>query len=312
MLTFFTTAKPFRDHLGVIQRNALNSWKRLHPDVEVILFGDEEGVAAAARTFGIRHEPHVERNEYGTKRLDYMFGKAQALARHDLLCYINCDIMLMQGFCHALARVKAAHSKFLMIGRRWDTEINEPYDFERRDWQTRLRGHALHKGKERTPDWIDYFAFTRGLYGPDLPPFVIGRVFWDNWLVWKARDSKVPVVDVSAVVIAVHQSHDYGYHPQGKEGVFHGEESGRNYRLAGGWSHLRTIADATEVLREEGLKPNAMRHWAAVKRHVRQAGRVLLYDVVQPVWFLFLAITRPLRRALGLRTENLRRLRGKV
>ena len=312
MLTFFTTAKPFRDHLGVIQRNALNSWTRLHPDVEVILFGDEEGVAAAARTFGIRHEPHVERNEYGTKRLDYMFGKAQGLARHDLLCYINCDIMLMQGFCHALARVKAAHSKFLMIGRRWDTDINEPYDFERRDWQTRLRGHALHKAKQRTPDWIDYFAFTRGLYGPDLPPFVIGRVFWDNWLVWKARDSKVSVVDVSAVVTAVHQNHDYGYHPQGKEGVFHGEESGRNYRLAGGWSHLRTIADATEVLREEGLKPNAMRHWAAVKRHVRQAGRVLLYDVVQPVWFLFLAITRPLRRALGLRTENLRRLRGKV
>ncbi len=153
MLTFFTTAKPFRDHLGVIQRNALNSWTRLHPDVEVILFGDEEGVAAAARTFGIRHEPHVERNEYGTKRLDYMFGKAQALARHDLLCYINCDIMLMQGFCHALARVKAAHPKFLMIGRRWDTDINEPYDFERRDWQTRLRGHALHKAKQRTPDW---------------------------------------------------------------------------------------------------------------------------------------------------------------
>src|SRR6266566_753772 len=151
MLTFFTTAKPFRDHLGVIQRNALNSWTRLHPDVEVILFGDEEGVAAAARTFGIRHEPHVERNEYGTKRLDYIFGKAQALARHDLLCYINCDIMLMQGFCHALARVKAAHPKFLMIGRRWDTEINEPYDFERRDWQTRLRGHALHKAKQRTP-----------------------------------------------------------------------------------------------------------------------------------------------------------------
>jgi hypothetical protein len=62
------------------------------------------------------------------------------------------------------------------------------------------------------------------------------------------------VVDASDVIIAVHQNHDYRYHPQGKQGVFHGEEAGRNYELAGGWRHLRTIADADEVLREDGLK----------------------------------------------------------
>lgn len=36
---FFTTAKPFVGHNGVIQRNALRSWTLLHPGVEVILFG---------------------------------------------------------------------------------------------------------------------------------------------------------------------------------------------------------------------------------------------------------------------------------
>jgi hypothetical protein len=46
MLTLFTTAKPFEGHSGVIQRNALKSWKRLHPDVEVILFGDDAGLPA--------------------------------------------------------------------------------------------------------------------------------------------------------------------------------------------------------------------------------------------------------------------------
>jgi hypothetical protein len=311
MLTFFTTAKPFQDHSGIIQRNALKSWTLLHRDVEVILFGDDEGAAETARLLGIRHEAHVERNEYGTKRLDYMFAKAQAIARHDLLCYINCDIILMQDFCNALGRVKMAHSKFLMVGRRWDTEIDEPYDFELSDWQTRLRGHALQTAKQRTPEWIDYFAFPRGVYATDLPPFVIGRVFWDNWLVWKVRDSKCPVVDVSAVVVAVHQNHDYGYHPQGKQGVFHGEESGRNYKLGGGWRHLRTIADATEVLREDGLKPNPLRRWAAVKRYLRQAWRVLLHDVIQPVWFFFLGITRPVRRVLGLRAGTMPRSREK-
>jgi hypothetical protein len=312
MLTFFTTAKPFLDHSGVIQRNALKSWTLLRPDVEVILFGDDAGAAEAALALGIRHEPKVERNERGTKRLDFLFARAQLIARHELLCYINCDIILMQDFCRALARVNATHSQFLMVGQRWDTEINEPCEFEKKDWETRLRNDVSQNGKQRTPDWIDYFAFTRGLYGPDMPPLVIGRVFWDNWLLWKARNSNCPVVDASAVVIAVHQNHDYGYHPQGKQGVFHGEESGRNYELAGGWKHLQTMADADEVMCEDGLKSNTLRYWAAVKRHVRQAFRVLLYDIVEPIWFLLLEITRPVRRMLGLGAGLLRRSRGKA
>jgi hypothetical protein len=312
MLTFFTTAKPFRGHSGIIQRNALKSWTLLDPGVEVILFGDDEGAAEAARELGIRHEPHTEKNESGSNRMDYMFLRAQEIARHDILCYSNCDILLLQDFCDALGRVKAVHPKFLMIGRRWDAEINEPYDFERNDWGTQLRNNVLRSGKQRTPDYIDYFAFSRGVFGTDLPPLVVGRVFWDNWTVWKALEARQPVVDVSAAVMAVHQNHDYGHVPQGKQTVYYGEEARRNYELAGGWTHLRTIADATEVLREDGLKPNPLRRWAAVKRTLRQAWRVLLHDVIQPVWFFFLGITRPVRRALGLRPRTLPRSREKV
>jgi hypothetical protein len=112
----------------------------------------------------------------------------------------------------------------------------------------------------------------------------------------------------------VHQNHDYSYHPQGKAGVWSGEEAGLNGRLAGGWRHLRTIADATEVLPPEKLrrtvsggtealpperlKRNTLRHWSTAKRYTRQAGRVLLYDVWHPIWFALLNFTRPLRRSL--------------
>src|SRR5882762_1059941 len=61
MITIFTTAKPFTGHSGVIQRNALKSWKELHADAEVILFGDEEGAAEAAREAGARHVASVKR-----------------------------------------------------------------------------------------------------------------------------------------------------------------------------------------------------------------------------------------------------------
>lgn len=312
MLTFFTTAKPFRGHDGLIQRNALKSWKRLRLDVEIILFGDEQGAAEIARELRIRHEPRVERNESGAKRLDTMFGKAREMARHELLCYINCDIILMQDFCDALKRVRAQQERFLMVGRRWDTEIDEGCDFESKEWEARLRVQVLLEGKRRTPDWIDYFAFSRGLYGPEFPPLVVGRAFWDNWLVWKALDARCPVVDVSNSVMAVHQNHDYGYHPQGQSGVFYGADAGRNYELAGGWKHLRTIADATELLIENKFRPNRLRYWAAAKRYVRQAARVLFYSGIQRMWFSFLNVTRPARRMFGLRAENLRRLLGKA
>jgi hypothetical protein len=312
MLTLFTTPKPFLGHSAVIQRNALKSWTLLHPDIEMILFGDDEGAADVARELGIRHESFVEKDTKGNKKINYLFSTAQEIAEHDLLCYVNCDILLTQDFWHALERVKEKHAEFLMVGRRWDVDITELLSFEASDWQSQLRAFALAFGKQRTPDWIDYFVFTRGLFKPELPPFVIGRVFWDNWLLWNVWNSNHPVVDVSESVIAVHQNHNYDYHPQGKPGVFRGEESNRNYRLAGGWKHLRTIEDATEILRAGEVKPNPKRHLAFVKRYIRQAGRALFYDVSLPVWFFLLNITRPFRDVVGLRSGHTPQFRGKA
>src|SRR5579864_3000527 len=112
MLTIFSTGKPFEGHSGVIQRNALKSWTLLHPDVEVILFGEDAGAAEVARELGLRHEPRVERNRFGSKRLDYLFARAQELARHEVLCYFNCDIILLPEFCEALERVRVGHERF--------------------------------------------------------------------------------------------------------------------------------------------------------------------------------------------------------
>jgi hypothetical protein len=138
---------------------------------------------------------------------------------------------------------------------------------------------------------------------------VVGRVHWDHWLVWRALACKEPVVDVSPCVMAVHQNHDYGYHPQGKHGVWHDEESQRNHQLAGGWKHFRTIADATAILRADGLKSNTKRYFSALGRYSKQAGRVLLFDVWQPIEFFLLGITRPLRRVLRPRDMGLPRSR---
>jgi len=318
MLTIFTTPKAFRGHINVIQRNALKSWTRLDADVEVIVFGDEEGAAETCRELGLRHEPSVERSASGTKYVRSIFGRAQEMARHGVVAYVNGDIVLTEDFARAVTRVmqmsgepkagglktrpyrneERGENKFLMVGRRWDTDITTPIDFSASDWAERARAQALEQNHQQSQDWIDYFVFPRGLYR-EIPPLVIGRVGWDNWLVWKARSEGVPVVDATERVVAIHQNHDYGYHPQGKQGVWQDEEAQRNYELAGGVRHIYSIADATHRLTERGVETNPGYRLAPARRALRR-GRTA-------VWHAILGVTRPVRHALGLRQENLKK-----
>jgi hypothetical protein len=306
MLTFFTTAKPFVGHNGTIQRNALKSWKLLHRDVEVILFGDDDGAAEVCAELGLRHEPHVERNESGLKRIDYYFDRAQEIARQDVLCYVNCDIVLTDDFRDAVERVSAKYKPFLLIGRRWDTDIAKPIDFSAPDWAGDIRARALAENHRRNEWFIDYFAFSRWLYYKKIPPFVIGRVRWDNWLVWGAMNERGTIIDASAVVRAIHQNHNYGYHPKGEQGVWEDEYARRNFQLAGGYSYLWHIADAHKILTVEGFRGNPKRHWVGFKRRFMQTRDLIISSVWHPIWFSLLGITRPIRSVLGLRSKTVR------
>jgi hypothetical protein len=295
MITFFSTPKPFRGHIGIIQRNAINSWKLAHPDAEVILFGNEEGAAEAARELGARHEPEVDRNSLGTPLLSSLFDRADRLARHDRLCFLNADILLTGDFLAASTRLAQIHERSLMVGRRSDVEITEPLDFSKPDWGERLRSMARERGKLRPPQWIDYFVFPRGLLRQQVPPFAVGRPGYDNWLLWKVRSMGVPVVDVTPVVQVIHQNHDYSHHPGGQKGLWQDVEAQQNYALLGK-GHFATIDNATHRLTPNGLRPNYY-HWVA------QAKRKAL-GASNAAWFGLLGLTRPLRRRLGLRQRH--------
>lgn len=293
MITFFAAPKPFRGHIGIIQRNAIQSWKRIHPSAEVILFGDEEGIAEAARDLAVRYVPEVKRNEHGTPFLSPIFDDAKDLAQHTCLCYVNSDIILLSDFREATERVIALGGSFLMAGQRWDTDIIEPVDFSAKAWETTVRRKALKANRQQPPKWIDYFVFSRGLYYQKIPEFVVGRTSWDNWLVWYARDSGARVVDASAVVCAVHQNHDYSHHPGGATGVWQGVEAQRNSALLQGGRCFATMENATHCLTPEGLRGNH-RHWLVQARRKAITFR-------NAVWFGLLNVTRPVRIRLGLR-----------
>lgn len=302
MITFFTTAKPFRGHDGIIQRNALQSWKLLHPDVEVILFGDEEGAADACADYGLRHEPHVERYEGRIPHIDFMFARAQEIARHEYLCYCNCDIIFFHDFLRAFAKARKWRNRFLVVSRRWDTDIAQPINFDEVDWAERLRRFARRHGSQQDEYWIDFFLFPRGLY-VDMPPLVVGYCYWDNWMIWKTLSLGVPVLDCSSVLVPVHQNHAYSPESGRAKGLPSDARSLRNLELIGGEKNLARIDNSTHRITRVGwIWPSGYRY----KRGTRKARRIMRFYVWNPVWFLFLDVTRPLRSVLGLRSKAVR------
>lgn len=286
MLTIFTIPKPFQGHIGIIQTNAIQSWTRLRPACEIILFGDEEGTAAVASKFGIRHVPDVERNEYATPLVNSLFNAAQTLASHDYIGYVNADIILMSDFIDAIRQVQEQSS--LIIGRRWDLDLKEPLDFSNPDWESQLRSDIQMKGTLHGTTGIDYFIFPRGIYR-DIPPFAIGRTAWDNWLVYKARSLGLPVIDATKVITAVHQNHDYSPHIMGEAAVWKGPEAERNRELLGGDYHAFGLVDATHCLTAAGLK-------LTMTMSVRYPlYRILRLPEMHPHWIPLMQIIKGLR-----------------
>jgi len=277
-LTIFAIPKAFRGHIEIIQRNAIQSWTHLHPRPEIILLADDPGTAELAAELGLQHIADVHRNAQGTPLLSDLFAKAQACASSKVLCYVNSDIILFDDFMQAVSRAVSYTQRFLMIGRRTDLDITDPIQFQQENWAAEVRNRASREGTLQIARSIDYFAFSKGLY-PAMPPLAIGRYWWDNWLVWKARSLHATAIDATQSVLVVHQNHDYSHtrYGSGKLELMASEESVQNSRLVCeenpsdfdhglGWLYLYTIDDATHQLTPTGIKPSHRHNWKMFKR----------------------------------------------
>ena len=245
-ITLFSAPKPFTDpHIATIQHNAVRSWSLL-PDVDVILLGEETGLAEAARELGVKHIPHVERNANGTPLISSMIELARENSSSDLLCIINADMILMPDFVEAARTLRLKRDPFVLLSQRWDLDVTQPIEFTQ-GWQNRLLSMVHRQGILHRPAGSDFFLFPRSCY-TSIPDFTIGRAGWDNWMIYKARREGWPVIDCTPSVMIVHQNHDYSHLPGGRPHYEH-PDTNENIRLAGGQANIRyTILDATHQL----------------------------------------------------------------
>lgn len=251
-LTLFAMPKAFAGHVGDIQRNAIESWTRLSPRPEIILFGDEPGIAAIAAELGLRHEPVVGRNDCGTPLVDALFGAAQNLATTDIVAYVNADIVLFDDFPAAVDNVRGQVPEFLMMGQRMDYDLIGRIDFTPPDWAANLWQDVQENGQLHAETGIDYFVFTPGLWHK-IPPLALGRTVWDSWLLKNVHDLGKAVIDATGAIRAIHQSHGYRANKAGDRiALWSGIEARRNQLLAGPIDGRAYTSGATLALGADG------------------------------------------------------------
>lgn len=250
MLSIFTIPKPFQGHVNTIQRNAIKSWLKLEPKCEIILLGDDEGVAETAKEFSVKYIASIGKNEFCTPLLNSAFGFAQELAGNSILMYANSDVIFFQDLIETVQRIDKP--SFLMCGRRWDVDVEEEIDFEDNGWTDKLLATVKNGGKLHGPSGMDYFVFPRNVIY--MPPFAVGRPGWDTWLIYHIRSRKIPVIDATKAITVIHQNHDFSHSKFGEKKGVGGPEWRRNIELAGGLTCMLTLRDADWMISKNGLR----------------------------------------------------------
>ena len=212
MISIFCTPKNFEDVFTNIQTNAITSWRSLSNDIEIIIFGNSNGAKEISNKVNGIFIPDVKVSSSGVPLLSDLFNQARAIAKFDILLFVNADIILPENFLSsAVYSVKKKFKKFLLVGYRWDLDFNQKINFSDEIKKKEFWNFANLNSSKHGCTGIDYFLFNKHLF-KNLPDYIIGRPGYDNWLLWYARRRMVPLIDASDQIKVIHQNHHYTYH----------------------------------------------------------------------------------------------------
>ncbi len=298
-LTIITSIKPFVDpHIIKLQRNAFQSWKELGPDVDIVVVGEEIGLAEVCQEMGLRRAPAIRRSKIGTPLVSSIFELGRQASTSPVLAYINADIIVLPDFLEGARKAAEKYDKFLIAGQRWDLEVTELIDYSS-GWQERMQAQLQSKGHRHRRTGSDYFIFPRTCY-TDTPDMTVGRAYWDNWMIYWARRNHWPAIDGSDGIQIIHQNHDYSHLPQGQSHHKH-PETFENMRLGGGARTAFLLNDANMRLTPDGIQPVPL-SWERFWREVEIFPLLSLHSY--PVAQVLYSLLHPLKAYRELRARQ--------
>jgi hypothetical protein len=285
-LIIVSTCKPFVGEDARRQQNAIISWIEAVGASNVLLVGNEPGVAEICDRFGVANDPVVERVD---GRLPTLSGvlNSPSLNMAEFVCYVNADVMMPMNTLDVVIRVARDFSHFMIVGERWDIDLDREVNPEE------IRSRAIETTAQQTgrlpgPHWIDYFIYPHGLLGT-IPGMAISGGLWDHWIVGRALQNGAAVVDATRSLTAVHQNH-----PR-PDSLSTEERRQYNLRAIGDSTTLATITNATHQLTSGG----ALRQTPASKR---------LFARVLHLLGPLARASRPIRQRIGVNLDFVYRI----
>jgi len=227
-LTMFTVLKDETSTKSLSQGaitsiTAVHSWLALDVS-KIILFGvgetctkfmtTEKGFRADSRLVCTRIKPsclaEANTGAAGVPRLDCIFKDARKESKSDFLMFTNADLLYFDDLIPAVSMIASQHSNPFIVGKRRNFNFTSAHADEvgaRQDWLNELKTKMLKEAIGHPREGIDFMIFPTK-HTPKLPPFLVGRIEWDQWTLLQAiGDPSVATVEISEVVFAVHLNH---------------------------------------------------------------------------------------------------------
>ncbi len=248
MITIFSVPKAFDTSFAVIQQNAIRSWMRLTDDI--ILFGINKKRNRFNASKNIRFYSDIKKNRFGTPILSDVFRKIYATAKYPILAYVNADVILFPDFINSIKKI--FFKKYLLISKRRNILLKKEITFNN-SYSINLKKTLIRQGRQfPIGNSSEFFVFPKCVKF-QMPDFAVGRLYWDSWLIYRAKSMRIPVVDGTKTIYCLHQIHDYSHHKDGKAGIWFGPEAKNNYRLSEGEKTRFKVTDADWITTENDI-----------------------------------------------------------
>ena len=205
MITFFTTCKDF----ARAEHNAINSWLALNKLTEVLVFTEGKQLVSCIDPKRITYKHISGKHPTGLPLLNALFEEASKGSKFDILCYCNSDIILLPDFLERIKPVLKLNYPFLAVSQRIDVHIGTDMDLTNEECVVQLKQVMVSEGKIHPPLGSDVFVFPKFQYSQQtMPPLVVGRPGWDNWMLYDARKRFNKLINFTGDYPAiVHQDH---------------------------------------------------------------------------------------------------------
>lgn len=258
MITILSSPKAFIGSDGNNQINAIKSWINIHPEIEIILYGKSEGAAQVCNNFGIKYCPDIESNSFNLPYFNAIVNHAAVNAKYEIQMYLNCDVLINNAVIKFMKSFPFK-GKFLIVGQRIDLDRGINLNMENGGWLDELR-RLVNRGKANLHGVTgkDYFIFPRGMWY-NLMPLIIGRGSYDSALIAFCLRKKIPVIDATQIIPAIHLFHGYQIIKGNNKNVTQDHYADQNRKLHDILHSAPTIADSDWIVQDNHLKRNFCR-----------------------------------------------------